>query len=261
MGLAARPSVRPSIPIAKGDRMPASSRPRAASTAARRLVLASLKDDHKHLRRAFRDFDKLDPRADADQMHALVTRALAQLEVHAALEAELVYPAARAAASAAEPVEEAEVAHAAMQALVDALKASGPSDPKYVARFRVLGEYLGLHAADEEETLFPRLERGAVDWETLSGHLAARRAELARAHRLELDPVAATMSGAAIAPPAPATAPASATAPGASPRRGTAARRGTARGRAARTRRSRPVAAPEGRRRARGVRRCRPGRW
>jgi hypothetical protein len=175
--------------------MPASSRPRAATTAARRLVLASLKEDHRHLRRAFRDVGKLDPQADADQMHALVTRALAQLELHAALEAELVYPAARAAAPARAAVEEAEVAHAAMQALVDALRATGPADAKYVARLRVLGEYLALHAGDEEESLFPRLERSVIDWETLSARLGARRAELAREHRLELDPVAATMSG------------------------------------------------------------------
>jgi hypothetical protein len=205
--------------------MPASSRSRTATTTARRLVLASLKEDHKHLRRAFRDFDKLDPRADADQMQALVTRALAQLELHATLEAELVYPAARALAQASGPIEEAEVAQAAMQVLADALKATGPAEAKYVARFRVLGEYLCLYAGDEEEHLFPRLERSALDWEDLSARLGARRAELARVHRLELDPVAATMSGEANAAPAAA----------ASPRRGTAARRGTA-PRAARTR-------------------------
>jgi len=181
--------------------MPESSRPRAAATAARRLVIASLKEDHKRVRRAFRDFDKLDARADADQMHALVTRTLAQLELHAALEAEIVYPATREAAAAREAVEEAEVAHASMQALVDQLKAAGPDDAKYVARFRVLGEYVALHADDEEAALFPRLERAGVAWEELSARLAARRAELAREHRLELDPVAATMSGEASAPP------------------------------------------------------------
>jgi len=197
--------------------MPESSRPRAAASAARRLVLAALKEDHKRVRRAFRDFDELDAAADADQMHALVTRTLAQLELHAALEAELLYPAARGVGRAREAVEEAEVAHASMQALVDQLKAGGPDDPKYVARFRVLGEYVDLHAEDEEKALFPRLERTALPWEELSARIAARRAELAREHRLELDPVATTLSGQASAPPAPSRV--------ARPRREAAARR------------------------------------
>jgi hypothetical protein len=204
--------------------MPESSRPRAAATAARRLVLASLKEDHKRMRRAFRDIDKLDVQADADQMHALVTRTLAQLELHATLEAELVYPAALAAPAARQAVEEAEVAHAAMQGLIDQLKAIGPADAKYVARVRVLGEYVALHADDEEAALFPRLERAGVAWEELSARLAARRAELVHARRLELDPVAATLSGEAIAPPAPA------------PRRGAKPRRPGAARRTARTR-------------------------
>jgi hypothetical protein len=184
--------------------MPEATSSRAAATAARRFVLASLKEDHKRVRRAFRDFDKLDAQADADQMHALVTRTLAQLELHAALEAELVYPAAREARGGREPVEEAEVAHGAMQALIDQLKAAGPADLRYVARFRVLGEYVALHAGDEESALFPRLERAGIAWEELAARLAARRAELAREHRLELDPVAATMSGETAAPARPA---------------------------------------------------------
>jgi hypothetical protein len=171
--------------------MPPSSKPTAAATAARKEVVASLKGDHKHALKAFREFEKFAAEGGPDAIRALVTRALALLELHATLEAEVFYPAVRALPSQAGRIEEAEVEHAAMKSLIDLLKmrTTGPTDPKYVARFRVLGEYVRHHVHEEEDVLLPALERERepLPWEDLAAALRARRGELARAHPLALE--------------------------------------------------------------------------
>jgi len=131
------------------------STPTAAAKAARRLVVASLKEDHKDVKRALREFEKLDAKADAPRMQAVVARTLALLEMHATLELELFYPALRAAAVEVDLVDEAEIEHASMTALIEQSRRAGPSDAKYVARIKVLGEYVRHHVKEEEGELFP----------------------------------------------------------------------------------------------------------
>jgi hypothetical protein len=192
----------PSTCVAREIQMPESSKSTPAATAARREIVASLKDDHKHALRAFREFEKLVPEGGHDSMRALVTRTLALLELHAALEAEVFYPAVRALPRQADKIEEAEVEHASMKSLMDLLKmrTTGPADPKYIARFRVLGEYVRHHVHEEEDVLIPGLEREPLAWEELAARLRARRDELARAHPLALE---ATGSAAPADGPAP----------------------------------------------------------
>jgi hypothetical protein len=197
--------------------MPASSQPTPAATAARREVVASLKGDHKHALKAFREFEKLAVEGGPDAIRALVTRTLALLELHATLEAEVFYPAVRALPSQAGRVDEAEVEHGAMKSLIDLLKmrTTGPADPKYVARFRVLGEYVRHHVHEEEDVLLAALEREPLAWETLAAALRTRRDELARAHPLAREVLA-------VAPPAEAPAPRARGSKAATPRKAAA---------------------------------------
>jgi hypothetical protein len=190
--------------------MAESSKPTSAAAAARRAVVAALKDDHKHALRAFREFDKLVPEGGPEAIRALVARTLALLELHAALEAEVFYPVARAVPALADAIDEAEVEHASMKALMELLKmrTTGPADPKYIARFRVLGEYVRHHVQEEETLLLAGLERAPIAWEDLAARLAALREELARAHPLALEALAKAARGAgaraARAPKSPA---------------------------------------------------------
>ena len=66
-----------------------------AGTNARNEVIAMLKEDHKRVKKAFRDFERLDLHEDQDECEAIVRETCTELEVHAALEEELFYPAAR----------------------------------------------------------------------------------------------------------------------------------------------------------------------
>ena len=149
---------------------------RAASTA-RTQILSELKEDHKRVKKAYRDFEKLDVEEDPEACKAIVDQVLEELTVHATLEEELLYPAARGAIED-DLLDEAEVEHGTVHALIDQLKGMGPEDAKYAAYFTVLCEYVLHHVKEEEGEMFPQLESASLDWESLSAEMAARREEL-----------------------------------------------------------------------------------
>jgi len=157
--------------------MPTRTNTRAAS-AARNEILESLQEDHKRVKKAYRAFTRLDMDADPEGGEALVRQVLAELEVHTALEEELLYPAARAAMAVPDLIDEAEVEHESAHALIDQLKGMDAGDEKFAARFTVLCEYVMHHVKEEEGELFPQLQTTRLDWEALAVEMRDRRAEL-----------------------------------------------------------------------------------
>jgi len=155
-----------------------STRSSRANTAARTEILAQLKDDHKRLKKAYKDFQKMDPEADPQACNEVVQQALLELSVHATLEEELLYPAARGTINDVDLVDEAEVEHESAHILIEQLQAMTAEDDKFAARFTVLCEYVMHHVKEEESEMFPQLENARLDWETLQTEMDARRAEL-----------------------------------------------------------------------------------
>lgn len=155
-----------------------SQRTTRAATQARSQILDELKEDHKRVKKAYRQFQKLDVEEDAEEIEALVNQVLDDLSVHAALEEELLYPAARNALSDEDLIDEAEVEHESMHSFIDQLRGLSPDDEKYAARFTVLCEYVMHHVKEEEGEMFPKLEHARLDWEGLAAEMAERRAEL-----------------------------------------------------------------------------------
>jgi hemerythrin superfamily protein len=149
-----------------------------AGTAARTELLAQLKEDHKRVKKAYRDFQKLDAEQDPEAAQALVLQVLDELTVHATLEEELLYPAARGAIAEESLVDEAEVEHESVRMLIEQLRNMSPEDDKYVARFTVLCEYVMHHVKEEEGEMFPQLEKARLDWEALALQMDQRRAAL-----------------------------------------------------------------------------------
>ncbi len=165
--------------------MPTSRAASRASSQARTAILAELKEDHKRVKKAYRDFQKLDAEADPESCEALVHQVLDDLSVHAAIEEELFYPAARGAIAEESLVDEAEVEHESVHALIEQLRGMTPQDDKYVARFTVLCEYVLHHVKEEEGEMFPLLEKARLDWEALAAEMSARRQALTAAGPLE----------------------------------------------------------------------------
>jgi hypothetical protein len=137
--------------------------------------------DHRRLRTLFRAVDAAD-RADHAARRALVGRACAALKRHAALEAEIFYPAARAAlgADGVATLDEAAIEHRVTDGLAADLARLPPADPRYAATFAVLAAYVRLHMRQEENRLFATM-RGAPELRALAARLRSRAAALAAA--------------------------------------------------------------------------------
>lgn len=150
---------------------------RAGSTA-RNEIFSNLKEDHKRVKKAFRDFEKLDPHEDAARCDSLVKQTCAELEVHSTLEEELFYPAARNCLGDEALIDEAEIEHMTLKNLIGQLKGMSPEDEKYAATFKVLGEYVKHHILEEEGEIFPQLSHAKFDWQELQQAMSERRTEL-----------------------------------------------------------------------------------
>ena len=169
------------MPSTRSTSQSTTSGNRAASRAessARAEIIGMLKEDHKRAKKAFRQFEKLDPHEDAEECQADVEQTSAELKVHTALEEELLYPAARRLLSEEDLIDEAEVEHATAKSLIEQLGGMTPDDEKYAATFKVLGEYVNHHVKEEENEIFPQLGRAKGEWQGLCDEMNSRRDEL-----------------------------------------------------------------------------------
>jgi len=139
-----------------------------------------LKADHQRVKKAFKTAERLHEQEAHDELQALVEQTCGEIQVHAQLEEELFYPAARQALKDEDLIEEAEVEHGSAKALMQQLQELSPEDPKYMATFTVLGEYLKHHIREEETELFVQLggSRSKVQWEELQQQMLTMRETL-----------------------------------------------------------------------------------
>src|SRR4051794_8455721 len=102
-----------------------------------------LKADHEEVAAMFEKFDG----ADEEEKAGLAEQVCQMLTVHAQIEEELLYPAARETLQEDEEdlVDEAAVEHASIKELVDQIEAASPSDALFEAKVKVLGEYVTHH--------------------------------------------------------------------------------------------------------------------
>lgn len=173
---------------ARSSQHHASSRSRSESRRdseqAREEVLGLLIEDHKRMKKVFRAFERMDREARPDEAQALVRATCVALMIHASLEEEVFYPAARECIDEESLIEEAEVEHASARSLIEQLLQLDPQDPKYAASFTVLGEYTLHHIKEEEKEIFPQLSRTDMDWPALVQAMHERRQELLQQYRL-----------------------------------------------------------------------------
>lgn len=153
----------------------------ARQATAREQTLELLKEDHKHVRKHLRDFDKLDAQSDPQACQQLAMRICDELEAHAQLEEELFYPAAREAlAQKSEDgmIDEAVVEHASLKHLIAELRELAPDDPQFKAHMTVLSEYVKHHVKEEEGEMFEQLGRAKIAWDSLLPDMQQRHQAL-----------------------------------------------------------------------------------
>jgi iron-sulfur cluster repair protein YtfE (RIC family) len=142
-----------------------------------------LKKDHAAVKKLFADFDKTSQRA-VKKRRQLADKITAELEVHAAIEEEIFYPAMRRASNARDLVEEAQREHAEVKQMVAEIRGLGPDDASLADRMAALREAVEHHVREEEGEMFRRArELGDEELERLGGALKERKQALAGGRR------------------------------------------------------------------------------
>jgi hemerythrin superfamily protein len=120
-------------------------------------ALAILKADHQEVEKLFVSFGKAGDRAFKTKRR-LVDQMIEALSVHAFIEEQVLYPAARHdVASAGEDVLEALEEHHIVKWELQELLDLDPTDERFPAKVTVLSENVRHHVKEEERELFPLL--------------------------------------------------------------------------------------------------------
>ncbi|MBV8304588.1 MAG: hemerythrin domain-containing protein [Acidimicrobiia bacterium] len=132
-----------------------------------------LRNDHKTVEALFKRFEKAGPNARKTKGD-LVDKMVEELSIHAAIEEQVLYPAARQAVpDASAEVLEALDEHHIVKWVLSELDGMDPTDERFQAKVTVLMENVRHHVAEEEGDLFPKL-RAAMkrkELEELAGAL------------------------------------------------------------------------------------------
>lgn len=152
-------------------------KPSNLPTAASAIKL--LTDDHKEVHSLFLDYAKL-CRADAraQERQPVAEQLCLLLTVHAAIEEEIFYPAAREAGVQTDLLDEADVEHASLKNLIAQIRAMDADDDHYDAKVTVLGEYVDHHVKEEQEEIFPKCREAKMELKRLAERMIGRKTEL-----------------------------------------------------------------------------------
>jgi hemerythrin superfamily protein len=138
-----------------------------------------LVSDHRAVKALFQEYqEQVDQGGEGDDREAIARQICMMLGVHAQLEEEIFYPAARAAIKDAEKVDEATVEHAAAKDLIAQIESAALSDELFDAKVKVLGEMIDHHVKEEESGMFPQARKSGMDLKRLGEQISRRKAEL-----------------------------------------------------------------------------------
>ena len=143
-------------------------------------VIDLLTEDHRKVEEMFEEYESSKDEADDEAKSALVATICLELTMHASVEEEIFYPAARAALDEedSDMLDEAEVEHASVKVLIADLADMQPSDALYDAKVKVLSEYVKHHVQEEEGEIFPSVRESDIDLASLGEEVASRKQEL-----------------------------------------------------------------------------------
>jgi len=149
-----------------------------------------LKDDHRRVKALFKKYEQAGEGA-AKERQSIAKSIIKELSIHAAVEEQLLYPAARAVDSRMDDIvlESLEEHHVAKWTLNELDKMS-PEDERFDAKMTVLMENIRHHIEEEEGDLFPKLAKrlGRTDLEELGRMIdAAKKAVPTHPHPMAPD--------------------------------------------------------------------------
>ena len=165
------------MPLGQGPNQSKQAKTRTTRSPKSQDALELLKADHDEVDEMFAQYEK---QKNKDGGKAdLVEKICTALTVHAQIEEEIFYPAAREALEDEEDlIDEAEVEHSTLKSLIEQLEGMNPEDELYDAKVKVLSEYVKHHVKEEEGEMFPKLKKADIDLEELGTEMTERKSEL-----------------------------------------------------------------------------------
>jgi hemerythrin-like domain-containing protein len=119
--------------------------------------LMMLREDHQKVKQLFSEFESTQ---DTTGKWRIAHQAIEELEIHAAIEEQIFYPAfARSMQDMGETVMEAEEEHHVVHVLTEELREMDANDPHFDAKFKVLAENVKHHIQEEESELLPKAQQ------------------------------------------------------------------------------------------------------
>jgi hemerythrin superfamily protein len=145
-------------------------------------AIVLLKEDHKEIRRLFREFQQAGKNATAKK-GKLVNRILEELTVHTYIENEGMYPTVRKLVpDLEEDVLESYEEHHVADVLCMELAAMSPDDEHFDAKTTVLIENVTHHIEEEEQDWFPKVRAalGRKQLQDIGAHMLELREKAPR---------------------------------------------------------------------------------
>ncbi len=143
-------------------------------------AIQMLKDDHEKVKGLFREYEAAGDRAHKKKQ-GIAEKVFMELEVHATLEEEIFYPAAKekAGKDGKALIVEGEEEHHVVKTLIAELKVLDPADEHYDAKFKVLTENVEHHIEEEEGEMLPDAEQVlGKELDRLGQQMAQRKGQL-----------------------------------------------------------------------------------
>ena len=140
-----------------------------------------LKRDHDDVDKLFSQYEDIKDGDDNREKELLVAQICDALSVHAQIEDEIFYPAARTALDqddGKDLIDEAAVEHQTLKDLIARLEQAPTDDPLYDAGVKLLSEYVKHHVKEEENEIFTEVQGMKEELDELGQEMAARKTEL-----------------------------------------------------------------------------------
>ena len=137
--------------------------------------------DHRNVKKMFKEYEELSgsrARTASQKKKDLAMQICQELTVHAQIEEEIFYPAAREVLRDQDLLDEATVEHQGAKDLIAQIEAGSPGDDLFDAKVTVLSEYIKHHVKEEQNELFPKVRKTKLDLKMLGEQLEARKMEL-----------------------------------------------------------------------------------
>jgi hemerythrin-like domain-containing protein len=142
-------------------------------------AIALLKKDHQEVRKLLNQLERTTAQNGA-QRRELLSRIENEIKAHAAIEAQIFYPAFKAAVRSTPDEElyyEAIEEHHVVDLVLPEVKRAGVESEKFAAKAKVLKDLIEHHVGEEEKGMFPKARKvmGAAELNGLGRKIQQRK--------------------------------------------------------------------------------------